>query len=371
VTSIANLFPAVRLEYRFDDNVGLASDNEIDGNALVVSPELRFVASSGQLEFSTNYQGEYTFSDREVLEDDEHRLSATLDAELDSRQTVDLSVSIARITDDLGEQLTEGLTDGLTEQVAFNRSAVSARYTYGAANAQGNIGVGFRLLDLSYVNLPDVTEGLDYVRFEPFALFSYRLSGDTRAVIEARFSSSDHDDDDDDRTQLGLLGGLDFSPAGKLRGTVRIGVQSVQFDLDETDDAVILRVETDLEWQPRTFSTVSFGVTRESDELASASAESDQAVRTIVELNWRHRWSSRLTSSAYAALNARERACPTVSTTVTSAGFELNLAVKRWLEFGVSALTAHRATNKCPDDTSEGDLAYDRARAGIHMRVTL
>ena len=61
-------------------------------------------------------------------------------------------------------------------------------YTFGATEARGNITLGLRLFDETYLNRSDVTDGQDLTIVSPFGRFSYRVSGDTRVFTELRFN---------------------------------------------------------------------------------------------------------------------------------------------------------------------------------------
>ena len=369
----AALYPSLRVDYRYDDNIGLRSDDEVDGSAVVLRPRLDFVADRRQLELRAAYAGEFSRGSEGPLDYVDHELGVELDAEFDARRRVSLAVGVARRSEALGLELTRGVGGQFDEPILFNDSDLEGTFTFGARDARGNIVLGARASDASYVNLPEITDGRDYTRLGPFARFSYRLSSDTRAFVEARYDGYDFERDRDDRDELGVGAGLTFSATGKLRGFFRVGAANASYGAPDVEDETLLTAGATLAWLPREYATISLDLGREFDNLSPTTtvAGEGQSVRTNVRLGWAHQWSDRFRSELFGRYTNVERACPDLPTDVVAAGAELGLSVRRWLELGASAGVASRTADDCPGGADAEQLDFDNAQLGVFVRATL
>ena len=367
----ARLYPSLRVDYLVDSNVGLRDEDEVEGESTVVSPRLDFVAERRQLRFEAGYRGVFSASDDAALEFGDHRLAAVLAADFDSRRRGSAQLVLARGHETLGTDLTRGLGDAFDEPLEYNEVGLGARFVYGAENARGNLIVGLDVETRNYTNLEDVTAGRDFVEAEPYGAFGYRVSADTRAIAELRFSSAAFDDDDDDRDEVSVLGGVDFTATGKLRGGFRLGASRASFAQEGADDQTELVARADVDWLPREYAVIGLELDRRFDNTVATRTGEDQSVRTRARLGWDHQWSDRFSTDAFVQLDDERRACPQRATTTGSLGAEFDLSVRRWLEIGASVSQASRTADDCPGDTGRDDLDYDVTRYGVHVRATL
>ena len=376
----AALYPSLRVDYLVDDNIGLRADDEVDGSAVLVSPRLDFLADRRQLELRAFYAGQYSRGSEDPLDWADHVVGASLDAEFGARRRAGLSLTVRRGHDELGLDLTRGLADAVDEPVRFNDTDLEASFTYGAVAARGNLVAGLRLGDVSYVNLPGVTDGRDYASIEPFGQFSYRVSGDTRAVVELALGSYDFDEDADgrdpeDRDELTVGAGLRFAATGKLRGGFLLGVSNASYSDDDVEDESAFTARADIDWLVREYATIGLDLSRQFDNVSPTTSVGgeNQAIRTIVRLGWAHEWSTRFGTDAFVQLSDVARACPELATSVAGGGLEANLSVRRWLTFGAGVSLLTRTASGCDgrSDADEAALEFDRTRFGVHVRATL
>ena len=371
----AALYPSLRVDYLVDDNIGLRSEDEVDGSAVVVSPRLDFVADRRQLALRVYYAGAYSQGSEDSVDWADHELGLSVDAAFDARRRASLRLSTQRQHESLGLELTRGQGDLFDESVRSNDTRLEGRFTYGAESARGNLAAGLRLGDLSYVNLSSVTDGRDYSFVQPFAQFGYRISGATRAVIEVSFASLDFEADADDRDQVNVGAGVQFSPTGKIRGGFLLGVSSADYADAAVEDDSTFSASADLDWLVREYATIGLRLSREFDNLTPTTtvAGEGQSVRTGLRLLWDQNWSERFDTNAFVQLTDVTRACPELPTSTVSGGVEFGLSVRRWLEVGASAALSSRGADACAgvaDDVGD-DLDFDRTVLGVHVRVTL
>ena len=367
----ATLYPSLRVGYEHDSNVGLRAEDEVEGDAVVVSPRLDYVAERRRLRLALGYLGAFSASDDSALEYGDHRLSAAVAAEFDSRRRASAELAVARDHEELGFDLTRGLGDAFDEPLKYNTVGLGAQFVYGAVDARGNLVAGLDLETRSYTNLASLTDGRDYTLVEPYGAFGYRLSSDTRAIAELRFSSAAFDDAGEDRDEVSVLGGMDFTATGKLRGGFRLGASRASFAAEGVDDETALVARANVDWLPREYAVLSLALDREFDNTTSTRVGQDQSILTVARLGWNHRWSSRFVTDAFAQLYDVARACPDNATATVSAGAEFGLAVRRWLQVGAGARQAMRSADDCPDGGDGDGLDYDRTLYNVYVRATL
>lgn len=365
-----DLYPELRVEQVFNDNAYLAADDEVEARGTVVSPTLDWVAERRLLRLNGRYRGDYAAYDEEALDYADHELSLRVDAELGARRRTAGGIVYRRGHEGLGFELTRGIAEAVDDTVTFDSVEVDGRFRYGASDARGNVEGGARIELFRYANLEELTEGLDYVVFAPYALFSLRISSDSRWLIEAGAARYDYEDDELDRTDVELLTGLEFSATGALSGSARIGARRSLYAEDELDDEATLALESDLEYRPVDFVRLRlFGERQLANALRDA--EGGQPLRTTLRLDYRHDWSSRFYHVAFVGQRFYQRDCPSRDVRVDFGGLELNLRPRRWLELGVGARADRREADDCPGTDDVSDLDFARSVLGVHLRATL
>ena len=369
----AALYPSIRIDYQSNDNVGLLADNEIEGSATIVRPELVFVADKSGLVFQAGYQGDYSLGSETPLEWDDHRLSANLDVEFDKRRRANLELRFENLHQELGTDLTRGLGTAFDEPVEFNRFLLDTSFGYGVSDARGNVTAGLRVVSRDYANLDEITDGRGFTQVTPYGQFGYRIGGDTRAIVELRASTANFENDDRDRSDIGVLLGLQFNATGRLSGAFKLGFEDVDFAADGADDTTLLVAEGNIQYRPRSFALLSLDLSRgiNNTGLGLVADGDEESIQTLARLGWQHDWSTRVSTDAFVALDVQDEICPTASDSTASAGFELNVAVRRWLQIGAGFESASRQADGCAAGDGSDALDYQRQLLGVHLRATL
>jgi len=367
-----DLYPSVRIDYLQNNNAFLTESNSTSAGEITISPELNWVADRRLLRLQATYNGNYNSASEDALNYADHTLSFEADAELSSRKNVDAKLSLNFGHEDLGTNLTRADADENSEQVKYTDIVASTSFRYGANKARGNVTIGLGLQDHGYSSRRDVTAGRSFSFVEPFAAFSYRLSGDTRAVAEVRFATVDFDDNDRDRTDLSLLAGMNFAATGKTGGRFRAGVVQSQPDSSSVNSSTEVVLEASLFWEPTNYSRFTLVGTRllENEGGSLVNADAVAAIRNSVELKWVHRWSSRVSHTAFLLGQAIEQDCPNLDRNLVTGNIEVNFQIRRWLSFGLSGNGSNAVHSDCPDKPTQ-ELDFDRTRFGAHIRATL
>lgn len=367
----SDLFPSAEISFLSNSNAFLTPDNETDTTAVAVSPRVEWLARRRLLDLSLVYQGDYAAYSEDNLDYDDHLLNFTANAELGARQRLNASVEVSREHEVLGTLITRGEADENTEQVEFTNLEAQASFAYGARSAKGNIEVGLRLANQDFTNQEALTDGRDFTEIAPFGLFSYRLSSDSRLLLEGRINDLNFDDDVRDRTDVSALVGITLGENRKTSGTARIGYTQASFDQDGRGDENAAIADVLLTWRPKDFSTFDLTLRREFDN-SDATAVQDLTVEDLVRLDWVHDWSSRVRTDAFVSRIGRGRECPDLDTATTSAGIQIGFSVRRWLVLGAGVSAASRTSDNCPvQGPDEEDLDFDRALGNIFLRATL
>lgn len=369
----AELFPSIRIDYISDNNVGLLPEDELDGTAVVVQPSAVFVADSSQLVFRAGYDGAYSVGSESALDWDDHRLSAELAAEFDARRRARVSLVFGRLHQELGRNFTRGLGASVDEPVQFNDFRLNTTFGYGVPNARGNLQAGVRIETRNFTNLNALTDGRSFSSVEPFGRFGYRLGGDTRGFVEVRAGTFRFDNDNLDRDELGVVFGLAFNATGRLDGEISIGLENVSFAATGAEDDTLFVLESNLRYSPRTFSVLTLDISRgiNNSGFNVVADSAGESIATVARVGWEHEWTSQVSTDAFARTSIQEEICPAIGDTTNTVGFELNVAVRRWLAFGASVETESRRADSCAADDGADALDYDRQLLGVHVRATL
>jgi hypothetical protein len=176
-----------------------------------------------------------------------------------------------------------------------------------------------------------------------------------------------------------------------LSGSFNIGFENVDFSTAGQETTTLFVVESNLRYQPTSFALFTLDVSRgiNNTGLGLVAGGSGESIETVVRLGWEHDWSSRFSSKrdrfgigfflglrdacgkAFVEADLDDEICPTISDSTLSAGLEIGLAVRRWLEIGAGFSSASRDTDSCTVGDGAETLAYDRQLVGVHLRATL
>lgn len=367
----SELYPSAEIRFLSNSNAFLTPDDETDTTVVAISPRVEWLAQRRLLDISLVYEGDYAAFSEDNLDYDDHLLSFTANAELSSRQRLKGLVELSREHEVLGTLLTRGEADENTEQVESTNADAEVSFGYGALNARGNIEVGLRFASENFTNQQEFTDGRSFTEIEPFGVFSYRLSSDSRLSLEGRVSDISFDDDIRDRTDVTALVGISLGENRKTSGIVKVGYTQASFEQDGRGDENSAIADISLTWRPVDFSRFDLTVRREFDN-SDSTAIVDLTVEDTVRLDWIHDWSPRVRTDAFVSRLSSDRECPDLDTATSFAGLEIGIAVRRWLTLGAGVSAASRTSDSCPmPDPDEEDLDFDRTSGSIFLRATL
>jgi len=371
----SELTPIVRIDYVTNSNAYLSPSDEVEATGFIVAPEFVLSADRGGVDARVGYQGEYAGFSESALDYDDHRLFADVSAEISSRKRLLAAIDISIEHEELGVERTEGSASADSEQVESLLTTINTQYSYGALSAKGNAAVGVFARSRGFRSREDITEGEDFTELTPFGRFSYRLSSDTRALLEARYRIFNFDNSLLDRNELQILTGLVFSGSSRVGGEAKFGLTSANYQSDAVKDTSLLAVDVNVYYLAASYSRISLRAVREfnnADGRSFSGGAQTQTIDDLLELSWDHKWSTFVGTRASVSAFNRNRECPSIGTQTFSSTFELGLSPRRWLEFGVGLQATDRSADNCEGLVQESSAReFDRQKIGIYVRATL
>ncbi len=366
----AELYTSVRFGVLTSDNAFRSEGNTLDSTGFRIAPSGSVVADRRGLRFTAGYSGEFARFDQAELDYNDHKIAGSVDAVLGTRKRAAASTSLTLRHEELGVGLTRGAANAGDEQVKAVDFAVDASYVYGAPTAKLNVTGGFSFGNVAFQNRPDLTEGRDYLKINPFGRVSYRLSSDTRALIEVGLSSFDFNNDSLDRSVVELLAGLAFQGSGKTLGQFKIGIASNNYSDSRVEDTSVLVANVGLTFSPSAISRVDVNFNRQinNEEGIDFSNGASQTISDKALIRWSRNWSGFAKTVAYASLDNQDRDCPSSGTQTAEAGLELSVLPRRWVEVGVGVSSRRVTADDC-GATIDNDLEYDLNKILAFVRI--
>ena len=366
----ADIYTTIRFGVLSLDNAFKSETDTIDSSGFRIAPSATVVADRRGLKFTAGYSGEYASFDQAELDYYDHKLAASVDAILGTRKRFSASTNLSFRHEELGTDLTRGLVNAGDEQVQAVDFAADANYIYGAPSAKFNVTGGFFLQNVAFQNRSDLTEGRDYLEVKPYARVSYRLSSDTRALVELGLSNFDFDDDSRDRSVVELLAGLAFQGTGKTKGQLKVGVSSNNYRDSRLEDAAVLVANIGLTFSPSSITRVDVNFNREinNDEGIDFSNGTSQTIDDTALIRWSREWSGFARSVAYASFDNQDRDCPSSGTQTAEVGLELSVLPRRWIEIGAGVSSRSVTADDC-GATLDSNLEYDLNEILAFVRI--
>lgn len=365
------VYPAVRMEFVSFNNVFNAATNEQEATAFVVKPEVDWVADRRLLGLSARYAGNYSSGSEDVLTFADHEFNFGITAAPGKRLGIVSELDVELNNRQLDKDPAQGRGQGqdllpITD-INFRNSIA-----YGAEGAKGNVTLGLNFR--SYVPGDDadifIQTRREYFQIEPYATFSLRISPDTRLLAELRTAVFDYEVDNADSTQFTVFGGVSFSQTGVLGGSAKVGYTELVFDSGTGLEGNTIASQVTLFYRPLSYSTFDFRYNRNFD-IRSSGAGNTQDIRDNGSVDWRFSYSDRFSHRVVLIADSVDRACKELTLT---GGLEFNLAVRRWLEFGLGVVGRSRTTDECTDSAGvdiDNALEFESQQFVAHVRATL
>lgn len=320
-------YPSLAVGQRYDDNYREFSRNAPSSRITVVEPRLRLVAEDRNSAYRLTYTGtRQDYHDDPDADHTDHRLLLEGILEFTARHRLTLEAGYDQLEDTASTAI-PGVND------EYSLRTYSATYRFGAETARNNLefAANHKRLRFHDDSLANAREERDSTLAG--ITWFHRLGG-TRALLEARYETFDYVRPDSplDSHNLSLLTGAVWEATGKTSGRIRAGYLRKEYEDDSRDGLESPMWEVGLDWKPRTYSQFSLTTRQAYDEGDDGA---DAIKHTRARFDWRHKWTSRLSSSlTLGAARLRYQGLDREDD-LQSVGLTLSYQPRRWLEFAL------------------------------------
>ncbi|MCP4410888.1 MAG: outer membrane beta-barrel protein [Gammaproteobacteria bacterium] len=279
----------VEIQLLYDDNVRAVIDELKESDEIfVVNPDLAWIWLYGKHRFDLGYRGNYGFYfDDSILNYDDHRLTAHALLDHTYRLNTELQFGYVRDHDPPGQ--TNALPNLVSEFDKWRDWNVLGKLYYGRDDSKGQIVAQLDYSVRQYIN--NNQEFRDYDKLVTTGTFFYRITPDTRLLFEASLADSDFQNKSSigasqSNKEFRSLTGVTWDITAITTGIFKIGYLDKQHDSSTFSDLSGLTFRLDGIWKPNTYTKISFGAVRDTQD--SAQQFSGAFVKNTVRAEVRH-----------------------------------------------------------------------------------
>jgi hypothetical protein len=281
--------PNLEIQLLYDDNVRAVIDEFKESDEIfILNPGLAWIWLYGKHQFELDYRGNYGFYFNDsVLNYDDHRLTAHARLDHSYRLNTEFQLGYLRDHDPPGQ--TNALPNLFGEFDKWQNWNALGKLYYGRDDSKGQIVAQLDYSIRRYTN--NNQEFRDYNKLVPTGTFYYRIAPDTRLLLEASLADSIFQNKtsigaDQSNKEFRALTGITWHITTITSGTFKIGYLNKQYDSSALSDLAGLTFWLDGVWNPNTYTKITFGAVRETQN--SAQPLSGAFVKNAVQVNLRH-----------------------------------------------------------------------------------
>ncbi|MFC3608554.1 outer membrane beta-barrel protein [Stutzerimonas tarimensis] len=319
--------PTLKVSERYEDNFRALERNEESSWITSIAPSLTLTAEGSKTGYKLNYT---TVSDifHSSRSDDntDHHLTGEMVAEFNSRNRIKLDAAYHKVEE-------TAAADQNIENDRYSSALVGGLYTFGARSARTQVDLGASYEELRYQNSGNLNADKERDTVALRSTVYYAVTPRTRVLGELRHTDYDYVSyNQRDSKNLALLTGATWDATARTSGTVKIGAERKRFDQSGIDNKSGSMWEAGLSWAPRTYSTFNLHTRRSFDE----GEDNASTIRAMsAQLSWEHQWLERLSSTVSLGYVDKEYQDYARDDELTTLGFGLTYAMRRWLDVGI------------------------------------
>jgi len=230
--------------------------------------------------------------------------------EITSRHKLDLNATLKAAHDARGADTAtaQGSAALAVDPDEYDESVWDAEFTYGSASALLNMTFGLNRYEKEYTNNRGSagvnTENRDHVKTAMSVSTAINVSDRSDFVVDLSNTDIDYNEDNSitearDGSLLKALVGMTYDISGKLTSTVKVGVAQRSFTKDGIDSDSSLSWNANLQWTPRTYSTITLYTAQMSNETSGPGNYIDSSYSMV---SWKHDFSEFFSLKAEASL---------------------------------------------------------------------
>jgi len=359
--------PILNVGTKHDDNIFSQASEEKSSAIMTVTPSVNFLLDDGinQYNFDIGITSGTYFSSSDDNFIDGY-LGFNSHIEPSSQNRFDFEIAANWVTEPRGTGITEGLGDDVTEPLTYTDQTIAATYEYGALSTAARIAFDVKYFSKGYTNFEATTQFRDYDSIKLGSTFLYNTGAATDVFIEVNRDAIEYDHVETDSVSRSsddyrALAGIKWEATALTTGSIKLGYQKKDFEADERDNFSGLSWEAGVQWQPLSYSTISFDTSRAARD---PNTEGNYINETLYSVNWSHSWNEKLNSTLGASFTDEDYSGVTRTDDTKTYSASINYSFARWMDISVFA----DVTSK--DSTRDG-IMFDKNIVGMNFTVAM
>lgn len=342
--------PTLEVAGTYDDNYSTLNKDIAQSSWIAsITPSIKISAfgdkSLYEIDYTFNHQ---RFTDPDAQNLNSHFFDASAFYEFDVRNRLNIGANISK-TETAANAFTLGALN------AFTSKNISANYIFGAPSATGNIEFGINRENFRSDNNENL--GLERDSTSWNAEFSYKATEKTRLTAEIRQTKYDYVISEIlNAKDTSYLLGARWEASSMTTGYAKLGKRVKDFDQSDIDNTHLSTWEVSVDWEPKTYSIVTFTTNQRIDEGLFGANYIDTIEHAV---DWRHDWGRGYESNFGASYSGKDYENGREDDT-RSYNVGLTYMAKRWMDINFN----YRHTNQ-----NSNDLDYDYARNIFKLSV--
>lgn len=274
-TDSSGFQPRITTQLQYEDNVRRAPEqSEQSDSILIVKPILPLLWDFGKHKLDLTYKGEYgQYYDQDILNYNDHQLSSRL--LLDHNNRFNTEYELGQIRDHFTPDDNNVVANLTTTSNRWQENYAKAKLSYGSASSQGQITTKLDYKQRSYINNNQQFLDVDITGLTN--TFYYRVAPHTRIPTELSISNQDYQNttpaNDPSSHEYRLLTGVTWDASAKSTAIFQLGLLERSYDNNLYKDTSILMLRLDGAWKPNTYTNITFGAIRDTQESLQANSK--------------------------------------------------------------------------------------------------
>lgn len=283
---VPGFYPNVELDLGYDDNVLRTQSNKQSSMLVTIKPELQWIGAIRKHLVRIGYQGEYTnYFDQTNDNYRDHFLGG--DVTLDLTPKFNVRGGLAYRREHEGRGIAGALNTGARPN-RWNQVSGIVEAIYGRREATAQIAASYEYQTRDFTNNGQSIRDFDANIFTLTGY--YNLGPKTQLLVEPSLATFTYPNSVQDNDVRKLLVGVTWNATAKTTGVVKVGHYNKDFDAAGVGDQSGLSVDLEVVWEPKTYSTVVFKASRDTNDSVVGGSNSFEA--TALSVDWEHELTS-------------------------------------------------------------------------------
>ena len=347
---------ALGIRYLSTNNLYNRKSDKRSGSTWIVTPSFNLSgAHSPALSYDVGVSVEDGTVNNDLYGDDDYtdwNFTGNANYKPTARAGLNFAASLKKGHEARGTGLSESEASNKPDE--YDRSNLGATFTYGVADAKGQLAFNLSRGDLKYTTNKPRTRYSNRATVKQGMVFRWRIAPKTRLLTDIRYASIEYDKNrpgavsrDSDETSFYL--GAAWQATNKTSGSVRLGKTSKDFD--DRKDPSASSWEVDVTWKPRSYSSLGLGTSRSYQETSGLE---NAILNTDYTVSWAHQWRPRV-STKLGYSRANQEYTGGAKRTDKSNAYRISASydMRRWLKLNGGYTIINR-------NSSRNDLDYDK-----------